>query len=98
MVTWWKKRTSRNDNRHNAEFGSHGNPLSITTVTASENIGAVHNPYMNGCNTGVHAAEAPVSFAALKGKEAQLHDEPPSYDEHYEQVYDHDHKAKKHLK
>ena len=60
-------------------------------MTSSENIGPVSN--MNGLQgfvnkTGVLAAEAPVSFAALKKKEAQLNGEPPSPDSHYEQVHD----------
>ena len=65
---------------------------------ASENIGAVsNNLYMNGHQgfinkTGVQAAEAPVSFAALKKKEVELNGEALSRDSHYEQV--HDQKAK----
>ena len=97
MTVLWKKRTGGNDNRHQVESGSPGNPMSIITVTATENIGAANNAYRNGCKTGVLAAEAALSFAALKGKETHLHDELPSYNEHYEQIYDH-HQAKKHLK
>ena len=80
MTAWWKKRTSGSNNNgqdQRVEAGLQGNPIP-TVITTSENVGAVsNNVYMNGYEgfvnkTGVLAAEAPVSYAALKKKEAQL--------------------------
>ena len=80
MTAWWKKRTSvsyNNGQDQRVEAGLQGNPIP-TVITTSENVGAVsNNVYMNGYEgfvnkIGVLAAEAPVSYAALKKKEAQL--------------------------